>query len=512
MALALVDRRGVLTVRTYGYADLERRQPVLPGTRFQIGSISKSFTALALLKLREAGRFDPRRPVRSDLPWFTPRTTWRPPTAHDLLTHTSGLPADRDDIPSSIAQAYLARERILGSPPGTHWAYSNIGYQVLGVLLERLAGAPYAAVIRRDLLEPLGMRSTEPEFTHATRLSLAKGYQPLYDDRPARPGDPLVEAPWIEYGSGDGSLVATPADLGAYLTMLLNRGIGPNGRVLTEASLDLMLARHARLAPDEDEHYGYGMFLGTLDGRRVFWHSGGMLGHSSYLLGEPELGIGAVVFVNGPGSAGSVARFAVRTLSAAMRGDSLPAVPTEPDPYRVGDPGQYAGTYRSPAGATLRFVAQGDSLLLDEDGRQSALLPQGRDRFLGPRPAFGRFLLTFERDSGGVTGVSYGGEWFVGERYRGPRTFRVPSAWPGYVGHYRITQPWQPSFRVVLRRDRLYWVGPDGGEEPLTPLGNGEFRVGEAPSAERLRFGDTVDGRTLSATFSGMRYYRSFIE
>ena len=148
LALALVDRRGLLTVRTYGYADLERRLPVTADTRFEIGSISKSFTVIALLQEVEAGRLDLHRPVRQYLPWFTPATRWRPVTPHDLLTHTSGLPGDRDDVPSSPAQAYAARERTLGSAPGTYWAYSNIGYQVLGALLEKLTGKPLPAVIR----------------------------------------------------------------------------------------------------------------------------------------------------------------------------------------------------------------------------------------------------------------------------------------------------------------------------------------------------------------------------
>src|SRR5690606_27366334 len=118
--------------------------------------------------------------------------------------------------------------------PGSHWAYSNIGYQVLGVLLERLEHERYPAIIQRRLLGPLGMSATLPEFTHEDRLTMAKGYVSLFDDRPSRREDPLVEAPWIEYGSGDGSLVSTPADLGSYLTMLLNRGAGPGGRLLSE--------------------------------------------------------------------------------------------------------------------------------------------------------------------------------------------------------------------------------------------------------------------------------------
>jgi hypothetical protein len=72
-------------------------------------------------------------------------------------------------------------------------------------------------------------------------------------------------------------------------------------------------------------------------------------------------------------------------------------------------------------------------------------------------------------------------------------------------------QPWEPNFRVVLRKGRLWYVSPQGNEEEMTPLGNGEFRVGDKDSAERLSFGDVVDGQALTADYSGMQYFRYFV-
>ncbi len=511
LALALVDRAGVITVRAYGFADLERRIPVIPATRFEIGSISKSFTAIALLQLADSGRFDPQLPVTRYLPWFTPATRWRPVTSHDLLTHTAGLPADRDDIPSSRAQAYLARERTLGSAPGTRWAYSNIGFQVLGVLLETLTKKPYAETIRDRLLAPLGMKATDAQFTHATRPGIAIGYESLYDDRPARPDYPLVPGTWIEYGSGDGSIVSSAGDMGIYLTMLLNNGRGPAGTLLPKARVQAMMRPYAATSRGGD-HYGYGMFLGTLDGRPVFYHSGGMIGYTSQLIGEPGLGIGAVAFVNGPGSPGAVARFALRALGAAMRGDSLPPLPEPERPWRVEQAGRYAGSYTAADGRTLTFEAVGDSLFLTEGGTRAPLLAYDDKALLGPRERFPLFPLRFSGDSTGMTEVWYGSEWYAGTRYRGPRTFTAPAAWQAYPGHYRIMQPWEPNFRVVLRKGALWYVTPDGAEEPLTPIGPAEFRIGEPGSAERLSFGNVVDGKALTATLSGMEYFRFFVE
>ncbi len=509
LSLALVDRAGVITIRSYGYADLGRRTPVTPATRFEIGSISKSFTAIALLQLRDEGRFDPATPIRHYLPWFTPASRWRPVTGHDLLTHTAGLPADRDDIPSSRAQAYKARERSLGSAPGSRWAYSNIGFQVMGVVLETLDHDRYPDIIRRRILEPLGMTGTVAEFTHDTRPQLAIGYLPLHDDRPARRGEPLVEGTWIEYGSGDGAVVATSTELGAYLTMLLNRGASPRGRVLSDAGYTALMTPHA-LTERGGAHYGYGMFLGTLDSIPVFWHSGGMIGYTSYLIGEPSRGLGVVAFVNGPGDPGDIARFALKALAAADAGDSLPALPALESPSHVADPAQYAGRFVSATGDTLTLVATGDSLLLSRGERRDLLLPYGDGSFLGPVPEFALYPLAFARGPDGVTEVHYGGAWYAGARYAGPRRFSVPKAWQAYVGHYRIMQPWEPSFRIVLRQGGLWWIGPDGNEEALTPTGPASFRVGETGSAEEIRFSDVVDGAALTATLSGMAYYRYF--
>jgi hypothetical protein len=276
-----------------------------------------------------------------------------------------------------------------------------------------------------------------------------------------------------------------------------------------ERQVDLLLRPHALTERDGD-HYGYGMFLGTLDGRPVFHHSGGMLGYTSELIGEPGLGIGAVAFVNGPGSPKAVARFALGALGAAMRGDTLPQVPEPESPYLIPDVSRYSGTYRSPEGAELRFSVAGDSLIVTAGQTRGPLAVFGERAFLGPTDRFPLFPIRFAGDTAGMTEVWYGGEWYAGERYRGPRSFTVPPGWRAYPGHYRIMQPWEPNFRVVLRKDTLWYVTPDGAEAPLTPLGAGQFRVGKPGSAERLQFSAVVDGAALKATLSGMAYYRFF--
>lgn len=509
LALAVTSREGLLRVATYGFADLKARTPVTPETLFEIGSISKSFTAIALLQLREEGRFDPQAPITRHLPWFQIQSDYEPITAHHLLTHTAGIPRDRDDIPSSVYQAVALRERETAYPPGLKSSYSNIGFQVLGYLLEEVTGEDYGAVIRQRILEPLRMTATEPVITHDTRRRLATGYKPFYDDRPAHRSHGLVEGTWIEYGAGDGSISATPADLAAYLRMLLNRGAVPEGRILSEESFRLLTQRTIRA--HENEYSGYGLGIREVDGRTIVWHGGGMIGYASMLLGDLDEGLGAVVFVNGPGDPGRVAQFALAAVRAALRGDELPPVPEPESPTRTENASDYAGIFIAPDGRRWVFEAKAERLLLVRGSERIALEPRGTDRFYVPHPDFSLYLLRFGRDAKEqVVEASFGSAWFTHESYAGPREFDVPALWHAYTGHYRAAQSWLSNFRVVLRKGRLWIALPPGGEEELVELGPGLFQVGTEETAERLRLDTVVEGKALRANFSGVDFYRSF--
>jgi D-alanyl-D-alanine carboxypeptidase len=506
-AVAIVSREANLMVSTYGFADLRARVPLTPGHVFEIGSISKSFTALALLQQRDARRFDPRAPISRYLPWFRLRSGTDAVTAHHLLTHTAGLPRDRDDVPSSLYQAAALADRAPGSPPGTHYAYSNVGYQVLGYALAAIAGRPYPDVIRDGILRPLGMAASDAQITHDTRLRLAVGYEDMYDDRPEHPSHPLVPATWLEYGAGDGSIVSNAEDMAAYVRMLLNGGKGPSGPLVSAESFALFTQRAVQTG--EGQWYGYGMQVRDDGGTVVLAHAGGMVGYSSMLAANVTDGVGAIVLVNGPGSPLSIARFAVEVARAVVGNRPLPPIPPPNDPLSVPNAADYAGVYSGDRGS-LRFEAAGTRLYLVHRGERLALERRGADRFFANHPDFALFLFGFSRGTDKtVVEVSHGETWLRNERYKGPASFTVPPAWSAYPGHYRTTHAWFNNFRIVRRRGQLWLVEPGGGERVLVPLGE-EFALDEKESAERIRFDTVVDGAALRATLSGVAYYRSF--
>ena len=512
MSLAITDRSGLLHTATFGYADTKLKTPVTPQTKFEIGSISKSFTVISLLQLHEQGKFDPQQPITKYLPWFSIHSKYKPITGHDVMTHTAGLPRDRDDIPSSLYQAAGVRDRWTGYEGGTHFAYSNIGFQIMGYLLEEITGKPSSENVSERVLRPLDMSQTEPLFTHDTYARLATGYSPLYDDRPNLNGAPLIEATWLEYAAGDGAIVSTASDMATYLRMLLNRGAGPSVPVLSEASFQLLTQKGGKESDEGDTWYGYGMSTWTRDGHHFLGHNGGMVGYSSVMAGDLDVGVGVIALVNWPGGPGGVPAYALKLLRAVDEGKELPPAPKEDFPTRIQNAADYVGTYSSSNGEKFVLQAQGDSLLLNFHGKAITLNSHGKDEFMAGDPELSLFPLKFGRQGGKVVEAFYGGEWYVGEAYKGPREFKTPPAWASYPGHYRSNQAWTNNFRLVLRKGGLLLILPGGDEWPMSADGHGAFWAGEEgdPPQEQVSCDTPVHNKTLRCFLSGQAYYRVF--
>jgi CubicO group peptidase (beta-lactamase class C family) len=347
LAIGLTGLDGPVDVRTHGFADLAARRAIEPDTLFEIGSIGKTFTAIALLQLVEEGRLDLAAPVVDALPWFEMPVVGRPITIHDLLTHTAGITAGIDGTPEATSQVWALRDRRPGSAPGERYHYSNLGYKTLGLVIEAVEGRPYPERIRARILEPLGMAATEPAITNEIRSRLAVGYDYLHDDRIGYPGRPLVPATWLETATADGSVASTAGDMAAFARMLLRQGEGPKGRLLSESSFARMVGPHARTP--RGNGYGYGLFTLRFGSRTFLGHPGGMIGYLSALLVDPEAGLAAVVLQNG--SMGDPMALAQAAL-AAVRG---PRVRRQ---LRVGRP-RRAGCSQCPWGRRLRAGPNG---------------------------------------------------------------------------------------------------------------------------------------------------------
>ncbi len=508
IALAITDREGLLATRGYGYADLAAGTPVTPETWFQHGSIGKSFSAIVALQLAEEEVLDLQAPVTRYLPWFAVGGGHAPITLHHLLTHTSGLPAGTDFSPDQRYETWALRE-VEAAAPGSRTRYSNAGYRVLGLVLEAVTGQSYEEMVTQRILQPLGMHDTRAVIDNAMRHRQATPYIDYYNDRPRRPEHGVAPAPWFETNSADGCIAGTAADLATYLRMLLNGGVGPQGRILSPESFALLTAPHAAF-PWGD--YGYGLIVGERNGREFIGHEGGMVGFIAAMFGDVPSGLGVVMFTNSVQDMAEIASFVLETMVAAREGRPLPELPAAPEI----DLAAYAGTYRAGSEVVRADVVE-DHLVLTWGDVRLPLEHQGvvpePDRFLASHPGYDRFPFHFQRDDdGAIKGLAYGAHWFPAAGSADPTTFETPAEWAAYPGHYRSHNPWSPGFRVILRQGEL-WLVTTWGEDRLIPDGEGFVVDAEPEGPERFVFDTIVDGQAWRVgSPGGEMYYRFFTE
>ncbi len=516
LAIGLTGPDGAAVVRTYGLADLAAGRPIEPTTLFEIGSIGKTFTAIAVVQLAEEGRLDLDAPVVDVLPWLEIPVVGRPITIHDLLSHTAGITAGIDGTPEAAFQVWSLRGRRPGSAPGVRFHYSNVGYKALGLVIEAVEGRSYPEVVRSRILEPLGMTATEPAITHGVRSRLAVGYDYLHDDRIGYPGRPIMPAAWVETATADGAIASTAGDMTAFARMLLRRGVGPAGRLVSEASFATMTEPHARSTLGYT--YGYGLATRVLGGRTLIGHGGAMIGYLAALQVDPAAELAIVVLQNG--AMGDPMTLARASLVAARGPDAIGGSPTG---VRGGEAGEAAepdraGIYRADPGdpetEPLEIAAGADGPQLRWHDRLLALEGLGDGRFLAPDPDLDRFALRFEPAYERPTLVWHGPTRYVRD---GATATALPVPDPAVAalaGHYRSHDPWTTNFRIILRGDVPWLIlpaAPDGfeGEQRLVAREDGTFRVGDDPAGpEDLRFDTVVEGRPLRAWLSGYPYYR----
>ncbi len=295
VAWAVIDGDEI-TTGAHGTADAAREEPVTADTPFLLGSISKSFTALAIMQLAEAGKLDLDARVSRYLPVFEGKTAGAI-TLRQLLSHTSGLstfqgnsaPADTEALPDAIARraAWFAQQEPAYAP-GSRWEYSNANYLILGRVIEVASGMPYAGYIETRILQPLGMEHSYVS-GDGQHSALAQGFTPWFGSMRA------TETKWAGLGSApQGGIVSTASDLARYLRMMMN---GQDDVLSAKGK-----ARMLQPANDTSPGYGFGWML---DGdEHSAYHTGMSPGFdtiAAMLLGKRR---GVVVLTNGTSGMG----------------------------------------------------------------------------------------------------------------------------------------------------------------------------------------------------------------
>ena len=302
-AVVVGDR--VVWAGGFGVRDREARAPARPGTIYRVGSITKVVTAAALMRLVERGVIVLDEPVAVALPEIVHlahlRTTARPITYRDLASHRSGLAREPSSTHAGRGRRRGWRGRALSSiplteaqwPPGETYVYSNIGYAILGLAMERAADRRFETLVAEEVLGPLGMTRSSFGIPEGDRGRVAAGYVNL-DDGTIDPRVPRAEHGGRGYREPSEGLYSTAGDL-ARLIMGLSGALGDT--LLSAESRAAMLTDHEPGGEDGADRagYGLGLQLTRIGNRLLASHSGTVAGYTSYLVFDPATRVGVVL-------------------------------------------------------------------------------------------------------------------------------------------------------------------------------------------------------------------------
>lgn len=391
--VTVVSDETVAWTRAYGVANVETGAAITADTLFQIGSVTKTFTAAALLAADTQGVVALDRPVSTYVSGLTPCVG--APTLTQLLSHTGGLIDEPDEFGPQGEEGLGAYQRTWTSeycmlPPGRAFSYSNSGFALVGLALQEAEKRPFADVMRTRVLDPLGMTRTTFRPTEAMTWPLAVGHRRDKDGkfsvvRPLANDARLWPA---------GTLYSSAAEMGRFATALLNDGKVAGATALPAGVVDRMRARIAEI-PTTGQGYGLGLF----HSRSAYGHGGTMTGYAAQVDVDPTARLAVVVLTNGDNASPAAMASAGRALALAFRDQSeyLVGDPPAPLPPMPGaDAARYVGTFRNPRRFTVEVVQQGDGLVLKRFGREFPM------RYHGP----GRFVV--DRPRGGVEPIAFG--------------------------------------------------------------------------------------------------------
>ncbi len=396
----IAERGQVLADTAFGFASMELGVRNTPETRFRVASVTKQFTAMAIVMLAQDGRLNLADPISRYVDSLPP--SWSPITIHHLLRHTSGISDYEEWFDGYTTQAYSdymsqahasarifrdAKARPLDHEPGTKFRYSNSAYIILGFIVERASGMPYAEFLRTRIHEPLGMAHSGQDRSEEITPGRAQGYRLRTEAYPRAYFNGLARSDYLnavyqlmEPPQADAGLITTARDLYRWDQALYGE------KLVKRALLDSIFT------PGIGD-YGYGWFVRTGPDGVVHDHSGGLPGFSCYIRRIPGTQRTIIIL-------GNLERLGrtVGDVTAILRGDSVAL----PRARRIiaGDSAADArvtGVYRMATGDSVRIFLEEGSLVAHRPGAfRARLLPESaQDYFVVQLNGTARFR---ERD------------------------------------------------------------------------------------------------------------------
>ncbi len=305
-SVAVMDNGKTIYEKCYGYSDLQKKIPLNDNSLFELASCTKQFTAMAIMMLAERGKLN----YSDTLQRFIPDLPYYGITIENLLTHTSGLPDYMEEMEShwdktkfatnyDIIELFKKNRPDSLFAPNEKYTYSNTGYAMLSVIIEKASGMTYAEFLKKNIFEPLGMKRSRVYNTrrslHETIDNYAYGY--VYSDSLKKYllPDEVPELEMVKYLdaiTGDGSVNSTLPDL-----LLWDKALREN-KLVTKATLDRAYSKHI-LSNGKESRYGYGEFIQSTPGsEKLVYHSGGWPGYCTFILHFVDRNSAIIILTN----------------------------------------------------------------------------------------------------------------------------------------------------------------------------------------------------------------------
>lgn len=374
----------------YGMADVARAIPMDAGAQHRIGSITKQFTATAILMLVDEGKLALDDNLTKYLPDYP--TGGRKITIEHLLTHTSGIASytSKRSFVEEIGQDKTVSAMIdsfkndpMTFEPGTKYAYNNSAYYILGAIIEKVSGMPYGQFVEERIFTPLGMLDTAYEGRERGKAPRASGHTVTRTGY----GPSVRMSPTVPFSAG--AIVSTVDDMARWDAAI------STGKLLKAASWQRAFTPY-RLSDGTSTKYGYGWHVGTLQGSQRLNHGGGIPGFSSHAMRLPQEKVYVAVLRNNDKD--PVSSEVIASVAAAIAiGKPLPRL----NPVAVSSDrlDEVAGSYRVDETTVRTFSREGDKLFMQRgDGRKAEVVAYGPDRFYQPNTLL---HMAFTRDSNG---------------------------------------------------------------------------------------------------------------
>jgi CubicO group peptidase (beta-lactamase class C family) len=518
-SIAVTSEGSLIYANSYGFSDIKLKEKVTNQTLFQIGSITKSFTAISLMQLYDSGKFDPHKPVSDYLDWFNiTDEQGKKVTGHHLLTHRAGIQAGLDGFYGSPAMAVYAGQLKSYGKLGDQFNYSNIGYVVLHLLVEHLSGVSYQEYVTKNILQPLEMTDTQAEITLDSRDKQAIGYVYPFDNRPQHPSRKLVEVGLFEYRMGDGSILSTASDMAKYMQMLLGNGTRKRAnketRIITKEAFDLFTGINHKTK--KKGWYQYGIDTRKHDAIYRIQHSGGMVGFSTDMIVDKANDIGVYVSTNTPYAPHRLVTSYIFDVYNSLKSDK--ALPEIPSIKRKKNKAltDYTGKYQSTDGEQLEIKVAKDGLEIVDANKLIKLDYVRKHRFQSLLKDYDKYYWVFKsEDDKNPSKLIYGEKVYYSINYTGKTVYDFPKEWQGYTGVYRSYSPWFPYFEIIIREGTLIAITGFGGETvfreiELFPTDLLTFKIEYVDSLEQLSFGNSngsVQTHSVTASWSGHEFY-----